>query len=278
MQKTNIQYADYVSNPLRAKDNLTGRIGSACVPYNDGCTNCWANNLNMRFGTQLKYNQSNLRRIHFFLDELELCKLNNFYPHGPFKFGPNPFLFICDMTDWLLPEYGDAAAEVLSACTNRPDINFLFLTKRFEELPRFWCSHKWPLPSRNIFIGLTLSGPGIPQKAITELCYLWSLGWPVWISHEPSLGPLDLPDYADFISLLVSGGETGSHARSSDPAWHRQDRDWCVKHSIPYFFKQWGKYLPAAQREGELDCQIWRRMPESEMPSPIQSTVPCYPS
>jgi protein gp37 len=114
------------------------------------------------------------------------------------------------------------------------------------------------------------------MNAISELIKLWALGWQVWISHEPALGPLDLPDHADFISLLVSGGETGPHARPSDPDWYRQDRDWCIKHKIPYFFKQWGKHLPSGQKEGQLDCQTWHQMPGCEMPSTNQSTAACY--
>jgi protein gp37 len=238
MQKTNIQYADYVTNPLRAVEKETARPGYACVPFNDGCTNCWASGINLRFGTHLKYSRPNLDKVQLYLDNVELSRLRTFKPRGPFKFAPWPYVFPCDMTDWLLPEYGNSARRVLYACIERPDMIFLFLTKRYDQLLHLL---NWSKPAENIFIGLTLPGLEMPDLALQNLHRLANAGWHVWISHEPALGPLDLTRF-EFISLLVSGGESGAGARPSQPDWHRQDRDWAQKNSIPYFFKQWGAY------------------------------------
>ena len=283
MQKTSIQYADYVTNPLRARDPHSGLVGSACKKFNNGCTHCWAENINRRFGTHLDYTVDNAAKVEFFLDLDELQHLRTFKPHGPFKFGDRPAVFPCDMTDWLLPEYGDDAGRVLWACAERLDMIFLFLTKRYDQLPRI-LQGNFCMPSGNIFIGLTLPGPDVPDMAIKNLFALADSGWPVWVSHEPALAPLDLT-YLSFISLLVSGGESGSGARPSQPDWHRQDRDWARKNNIPYFFKQWGAYHPTtwiingSQKhemikvhkksitDNILDGMTWQQMPDFGSPA-----------
>jgi protein gp37 len=282
MQRTKIQYADYVSNPLRAWDPESDRTGSACVPFNKGCDNCWAQTINRRFGTHLDYNVQNLRKVELFLDDGELERIKNFIPRGPFKFGPKPFVFMDDMTDWLLPVYGHRAGIVEQVCATRSDINFLFLTKRYDQLPHLMDAKHF-VPASNVFIGLTLPGPSVPVGALSNLFNIALCGWSTWISHEPALGPLDLPDHADFISFLACGGETGSRARPTLRSWMVQDRDWCTWNNVPFFFKQWGAFIPSEivvdgkpefkmikrQRKAEgidkLDGKIWQEMPVGEI-------------
>ena len=40
------------------------------------------------------------------------------------------------------------------------------------------------------------------------------------------------------------GGESGPHARPMHIAWARSLRDQCVQADVPFFFKQWGEWLP----------------------------------
>jgi protein gp37 len=68
-------------------------------------------------------------------------------------------------------------------------------------------------------------------------------GWLTWVSNEPSLEAIDWDGW-EFIRWMVSGGESGSGARPSHPAWHRATRDWCEANHIAYFFKQWGAWTP----------------------------------
>lgn len=101
-----------------------------------------------------------------------------------------------------------------------------------------------------------------------------------FVSCEPLLGPLDLRRYlpcaecggtggldpkgregyciteaacpACFLSgrgkgsvrWVIAGGESGAGARPTHPDWLRSIRDQCQEAAVPFFFKQWGEWMP----------------------------------
>ncbi len=93
-----------------------------------------------------------------------------------------------------------------------------------------------------------------------------------FISYEPALGPLSIEAavYKDACGCLefdstidrskpcpckgtgavseldwvVCGGETGPGSRPMHPDWVRSVRDQCQAVAIPFFFKQWGDWVP----------------------------------
>jgi len=78
-----------------------------------------------------------------------------------------------------------------------------------------------------------------------------------WISAEPLLGPVRLkhgdlvpwekPEQRPKLHWLVAGGESGPGARPMFRNWVRSLRDQCAATDVPFFFKQWGAWLPAGQ-------------------------------
>ncbi|MBS1803538.1 MAG: phage Gp37/Gp68 family protein [Acidobacteria bacterium] len=61
------------------------------------------------------------------------------------------------------------------------------------------------------------------------------------------------------IDWVICGGESGPHARPMSEAWARGLRDQCKAAGVPFFFKQWGEYLPpmcdgAPGDNQELNC------------------------
>ena len=59
------------------------------------------------------------------------------------------------------------------------------------------------------------------------------------------LGPLPhLP--LDGIDWVIVGGESGPGARPMEADWARDIRDACLRHGVPFFFKQWGGRTPKA--------------------------------
>lgn len=65
-----------------------------------------------------------------------------------------------------------------------------------------------------------------------------------FLSLEPllgELGPLDLTG----IDWVIAGGESGPGARPMHPDWVRSVRNQCVAAGVPFFFKQWGEWLPS---------------------------------
>jgi protein gp37 len=96
------------------------------------------------------------------------------------------------------------------------------------------------------------------------------------ISAEPLLGPINLksirwetggsggPAYVDVVDgtfctmggyglagpkldWVIAGGESGPGARPMHPDWARSLRDQCQAAGVPFFFKQWGEFLPDNQ-------------------------------
>lgn len=128
------------------------------------------------------------------------------------------------------------------------------------------CHFDQPLP--NVWLGVSTETQQWADIRIPAL-----LDTPAavrWISAEPLLGPIDLrhmdldvrdmyqidaltgrntdmgrpcPDVAS-LDWVVAGGESGHGARPMHPDWARSLRDQCQAAGVPFFFKQWGAWVP----------------------------------
>lgn len=99
--------------------------------------------------------------------------------------------------------------------------------------------------------------------------------------------------YQPTIDWVICGGESGPHARPMHPDWARSLRDQCVAAGVPFFFKQWGAWLPAGQLMADgrtwapecgnalhatkslsgrsLDGKIWNQMPTPRVQDPTHA-------
>jgi protein gp37 len=50
------------------------------------------------------------------------------------------------------------------------------------------------------------------------------------------------------LDWVIVGGESGPAARPMHPDWARSLRDQCAAAGVPFFFKQWGEWLPGQNR------------------------------
>ena len=128
---------------------------------------------------------------------------------------------------------------------------------------------RWPLP--NVWLGVSTERQ---QEADERIPLLLQTPAAVrFISAEPLLGPIDLTfirhlkkppahipnahinalnGYIDNgtrtnLDWIIVGGESGPNARPMHPQWARDLRDQCAEAGVPFFFKQWGEYLPVGQ-------------------------------
>jgi protein gp37 len=159
VQRTDIEWADYSANPIRARDRVTGEVGWACRKVSAGCANCYAEALNKRFGTKHPYTAAGLGQVEQVLDEGVLRKLLTMRPRGPFNNGrERPAVFLGDMMDLF---YGDEADEraakaagvpfapipfdmldrLFAVMALRTDIDFLLLTKRPGRMREYFEAH-----------------------------------------------------------------------------------------------------------------------------------------
>ncbi|MGD9644283.1 MAG: DUF5131 family protein [Pirellulales bacterium] len=131
----------------------------------------------------------------------------------------------------------------------------------------------WPLP--NVWLGVSVENQEWADKRVPDL--LETPAAVRFLSCEPVLGPIDLANIrlpgAGFIDALeglghdgtemdgyaypaldwvIAGGESGPGARPMHPDWARTLRDQCAGAEIPFFFKQWGEWLPGDQEPPAL--------------------------
>jgi protein gp37 len=97
---------------------------------------------------------------------------------------------------------------------------------------------EWP---GNVWLGTTAENQKHADLRIPQL--LKSPARIHFISAEPLLGPLSIAKWND-IDWVIAGGESGHHARPTDPDWVRLLRDECRSASIAFHFKQWGHWAP----------------------------------
>jgi protein gp37 len=96
----------------------------------------------------------------------------------------------------------------------------------------------WPLP--NIWLGTSIENDRYTFRAD----HLRATPAAVrFLSLEPLLGPLPSLDLTG-IDWVIVGGESGPGARPMHPDWVRDIRDRCSAAGIPFFFKQWGAWMP----------------------------------
>jgi len=131
---------------------------------------------------------------------------------------------------------------------------WLILTKRPENVRAMvpWSPGAWP---DNVWLGFTAEN----QVCLDERApHALSAGCSrVFVSHEPGLGPLDLSAYVGgaYVSLpgdhvepgynaglrwIITGGESGPHARPYDLAWARDIVRQCREAHTACFVKQMG--------------------------------------
>ena len=138
----------------------------------------------------------------------------------------------------------------------------------------------WPLP--NVWIGVTAEDQERADERIPVLVQIPATVR--FVSCEPLLGPVDLAaagalgctcpdtelddgeveerclgtcvfyrhalDKSRRIDWVIVGGESGPGARPMHPDWVRSIRDQCQAAGVPFFFKQWGEWLPNDQEYG----------------------------
>lgn len=104
---------------------------------------------------------------------------------------------------------------------------------------------RWPLP--NVWLGFSAERQQEFDERWPAMRDLAAKGWTIFVSIEPMIGPVVLPE--DFLAIgsraqVIVGGESGPNARPMHPDWPRALRDQCQAAGVPFLFKQWGSWAP----------------------------------
>lgn len=249
--KSAIEWTDATWNPI---------VG--CSLVSPGCTNCYA----MRMAARLEAMGQAAYAGTTKPSAAGPVWTGKVSLHRPALFKPLDWkkprrIFVNSMSDLFHPSAVLAGAlDVFTVMAIANQHDFQILTKRsggmraFLEQPDLlddiyanWYSfsggarevNDWPLP--NVLIGVSVEDQRRADERRRDLRSLAERGWRTFVSYEPALGPVDWAGW-EFLSGLISGGESGPGARPTHPDWHRAARDFCAAHGIPYFFKQWGAW------------------------------------
>ncbi|WP_294346906.1 phage Gp37/Gp68 family protein [Prosthecochloris sp.] len=144
-----------------------------------------------------------------------------------------------------------------------------------EAAAKIGCYKNWPLD--NLAIGVSVEDQQTADERIHSLLRTPASHYR-FVSYEPALGLVDFTTFCYMleqqsydlntltgkvvtnggyfaipgIDLVIMGGESGPNARPMHLDWARSVRDQCSQAGVPFFFKQWGEWLPFDQRGDEM--------------------------
>ncbi|TIW27772.1 MAG: phage Gp37/Gp68 family protein [Mesorhizobium sp.] len=244
---TKIEWTDATWNPV-----------TGCQVKSPGCKHCYAMKL---AGTRMKHHPS---REGLTIDTKNgpvwngRVRLNREWLGQPRQWTKPRMIFVCahgdlfyeevpdEWIDWVFVAMALSTQHVFQVLTKRPDRMLRYLNSS----KRLFQPHE---PLKNVWLGTSVEDQLRADERRAPMAALADLGWTTWVSYEPAIGGVRWTGW-DFLSWIVSGGESGPDARPTHPDWHRATRDFCARRSIPYLFKQWGAYRPCTPAELKTAC------------------------
>ena len=173
---------------------------------------------------------------------------------APLKWTEPKLIFTCSWSDWLIKEADPWREEAYDVIRATPRHTYQILTKRSDRFP----GHVPNPPLPNVWLGVSVES----RAYLSRIDDLRRTSAAVrFLSLEPLLE--DLGDISRHLAVdaeigdgsgrtgpidwVIVGGESGPGARPMHPDWVRSIRDQCVAAGVPFFFKQWGEFLPDQQ-------------------------------
>ena len=260
MSKTKISWTEQVWNPL-----------AGCSIVSSGCTHCYAMRMAHRLEAMGQAKYAGLTKVvngnavwtgKVNLDEKAL--------EEPLRRKKPTMYFVNSMSDLFHESvHRDFILRVFMVMRAASQHTFQVLTKRTERMATLlneWMpaaealadgtlqQKQFPLP--NVWLGVSVENQATASERIPLL--LQTPAAVRFISAEPLLESIYLHDTwshdhpyaapdAPGIDWVICGGESGPDARPMHPDWARGLRDQCANARVPFFFKQWGEWLPETQ-------------------------------
>lgn len=230
---TKIDWTDETWNPI---------VGcSKCSP---GCQNCYAEKMAARLASM---------KIRGYTEVVSADRKWNgktaFVESAldkPLRWRKPRRIFVCSMSDLFHKTVpSNRVYSILEVTQKTQQHQYQILTKRPRKMRgciNGFKNRHGGLPLKNVWLGVTAESQTEADKRIPYL-----LDTPAalrFISVEPMLGPINLSEYIGALDWVICGGESGPEARPMHPDWARDLRDQCAAAGVPFFFKQWGKWIP----------------------------------
>lgn len=173
----------------------------------------------------------------------------------------------CDSEGYHYTTLDDCRARLFRLIDDTPNLDWLLLTKRPENIRRMWPDAR---RRANVWLGTSVSDQATANLMIPRLLQCRGLAPVLFASAEPLLGPIDFRNLWDDsrnvlvnaisgetleddgndsmqiirndspIGWVIVGGESGANARPNRPEWTRSIVRQCREGNIPCFHKQMG--------------------------------------
>lgn len=235
-QSTKIEWATKVWNPV-----------TGCNKVSQGCKNCYAETVAKRFWGERKFTDVVMHE-----DRLHLPNWKT-----PQR------VFVNSMSDLFHEDVSfHFIYNVWMRMYANPQHTFMILTKRPERIIKYieWFKNFLGefivLP--NVWLGVSVENQETANERIPLLVQVPAAVR--WLSCEPLLGrvvlshaykipSIDHPHAkcGPLIHWVVVGGESGAKARPMHTDWVLNLRHECEMANVPFFFKQWGEWMPISR-------------------------------
>ena len=244
MKLTDIEWTEATWNPV-----------TGCTKVSEACRNCYAEVMARRLSgmpaSKEKYKQVFEPTLH--PEALQV----------PYRWKKSRMVFVCSMGDLFHEGVPlQFICDVMRVITDNPRHTFQILTKRADNMLRFFSIYKVP---QNVWLGVTCENADHYDR-IDALRQIKDA--PVrFVSAEPLLGNMSDINLMG-IHWVITGGETGPRARRTNPYWFRFLRDRCLAFEVPFFFKAWGAWGEDGIKRGKkanghlLDGREWQEWPK----------------
>ncbi|MBP0964145.1 MAG: DUF5131 family protein [Oscillospiraceae bacterium] len=149
-------------------------------------------------------------------------------------------VYTCFSTDFLIEDADEWRGECWKMVKERPDLTFLFLTKRIE---RFMdcIPDDWGDGYENVVVCCTIENQANADRRLSVFREL-----PIkhkCITAQPLIEAVDMEKYLDDVELVVVGGESDKNARPLYYDWVLDIREQCVRKNVSFEFRQCGTYF-----------------------------------
>lgn len=251
--------------------DATWNVVAGCTKCSPGCKNCYAERMARRLRAICKSrmdgrNQQYLGKVDDNGDwtgNIECC---DWLLDEPLSWRKPRRIFVCSMSDLFHPKVPfEFIDKMLYVMYRNLQHTFLILTKRPKRmLEYFKNSHllrlrllklfpnytpearlcrEWPLDNVHLSVSISTFDEMWKAEVLSEIPATVR-----FISFEPLLENIfNIPcklKVLDKIDCVIVGGESGPGARPMHPDWARNIRDQCVAAGVPFYFKQWGEWMP----------------------------------
>jgi len=227
---------------------------TGCTKISEGCKNCYAERMAKRLAGRFGYPKDDPFKI-----SINTGKLNQ-----PLHWKKPKMIFVCSMGDLF---HTDVPKWFLDRIFDRifydgiSHHKFLILTKRPQNMYDYFKELNLDIPE-NVWLGVSVENQKTADERIPILLQI-----PAkirFVSIEPMLESINLKIEQTYetagtmanrffkqipkgLDWIIVGGESGHNARPMHPDWVRKIRDNCIQTGTPFFFKQWGKWMPAKE-------------------------------